>query len=138
MSNENNLLPLGELPNDYKIEDEVLYLDKEKKEVIKKEDLPKLSIYDKMVLAAETMGIKLKKPKKSCKHCYERGYVSILENGQPVPCSCVFDKKDLNARIPIINHATKRRVQLQIRKDLKKQKLQDWINKDLKEIKVDE
>lgn len=131
MQENENLLPLDEDSSGYKIDDQVLFVDKEKKEVLNPEELKNLPPFEKMVLAASVMGIKLKKPKEDCTKpgCLGRGYVGFLKDGQPVPCSCVFEKESLENNPPVINHKTKRNVRLEIRRRLKKQKRKNWKNR---------
>lgn len=107
--------------NDYELEEKIIYADKDKGEVLDKDDIKKLKPYDVMVAAAKSLGIELNKPKKDCRKCYGRGYTGFSLNGQPVPCSCVFKKEDYND-VPLMNHAGKRRARLEIRRRLKKQK----------------
>lgn len=48
--------------------------------------------------SAKAFNIRLKEPDPSCKKCYGRGWISVNSvTGDPVPCTCIFHKEDLQA-----------------------------------------
>ncbi len=64
----------------------------------------KLSDEDRMALlkriSKEVNKKSFKLPKKSCKHCYGRGFIGYLNGlkNLPVPCRCTFIKPQLGKR----------------------------------------
>ena len=78
----------------------------------------------KIKIASKMMGITIKEPEKDCKKCYGKGYTGtkVLTN-EPVPCLCIFEKKDRNTNFPIkYNREQRRRIEKQQRKLLTKLK----------------
>jgi len=66
--------------------------------VVKKEDMQP---FDIIKTIAKQNGTDIQNPKKSCKHCYGRGYEGIdSETRMPIPCRCLFrgrsDKEKAN------------------------------------------
>lgn len=48
---------------------------------------------------AEQQGITLREPKSSCKKCHGLGYIGRrVEDGFPIPCSCIIVKEKLSER----------------------------------------
>lgn len=72
-----------------------------KEEKVPFNDLPHL---EKIRIVSEQHGVKISKPKKSCNHCYGRGYISVKTLAtsdkeeeaieMPNPCKCIFKKED--------------------------------------------
>lgn len=64
----------------------------------------------KIKTAAKMMNIAIKDPKKDCKKCYGRGYTGTkVATGEPVPCICIFEKKDQLLNFPIKYNRKQRR-----------------------------
>lgn len=63
------------------------FVDLDKQSIIKRGSLSKL---DQIKIAAQESGTTLREPKSSCRDCFGRGYSALRENGEPVPCKCLF------------------------------------------------
>lgn len=76
----------------------------------------------KIKVASKMMGINIKDPEQDCKKCYGKGYVSIkVDTKEPVPCICIFEKKDRQVNFPIkYNREQRRKIEKQQRKLLGK------------------
>ena len=74
--------------------------------------------FERMKIVADNAGIDIKDPKKNCKHCYGRGYVGFVndpkdkddKDKEPVPCHCIFTKKQIEAREPVYSRKQKRQI----------------------------
>jgi len=128
MEENKNLFSYNQEQGQYNLEEKINYIDSENKEVITKEKLEELDPKQALQFIANSIGIKLKNPNKNCKKCYGRGYIGFKSDRQPVPCTCIFNKEDLND-IPVINHRSKRNLRLKLRKTIKKMKKEKWKNR---------
>lgn len=54
----------------------------------------------KIRAAAKQQGVRLQPANQSCKHCHGRGYIGIRhDNGDPIPCKCIFVKEENNVEV---------------------------------------
>ena len=74
----------------------------------KVEDIKNMPPLEQIRVAAQRAGVPINEnPKRSCKHCYERGYVGRNADGSPVVCRCMFppktseQKKDEKKGVPL-------------------------------------
>jgi hypothetical protein len=107
----------------YEVEDKSEFFDTKEGKVLSKEELKNLPEIDIMKSSAQTIGVTLKDPKKDCRKCYGRGFIGKdAKTGQPIACTCVFDKKDLKESGDggYMNHAAKRYMKLNIRRKVRK------------------
>lgn len=54
------------------------------------DQLNKLDPMERLNLIAKAIGIKLNPPNKECQTCGGKGYTSVKENGEVVPCMCIY------------------------------------------------
>ena len=56
-----------------------------------REMLNSMEPLDRIKAACAQAHIILKDPDPNCKKCFGRGYISVKESGEPIPCSCIYD-----------------------------------------------
>lgn len=87
-----------------------------------------LTHYEKIKMASQSHGVTVKEPKKDCKSCYGRGYISTRTVSTPVvgtsglptgeintqilpnPCKCMFKKEDIPKMFVNENKMTKKQL----------------------------
>lgn len=138
MSEKEKKIYQGGMPDQYELpEEESHYIDVEKGEVVKSKDLSPFQIIE---LTAKEMGIKIKKPRHNCKHCYGRGYVGInINTKEPIACRCIYVKEDkdeveLKGQQLYLSRKQKRTIMRKMKKDTKKKKRKEYKNKNKKNL----
>lgn len=74
-------------------------------------DYKDVSPFEVIKKFAEKQNVKLNDPKKSCKHCYGRGYIGRMSNsGAPVPCNCIYpaNVRNLQTNFIVENRSVRR------------------------------
>ena len=54
------------------------------------QELNKLEPYERLKRFANVLGIKINPPNKDCPVCKGNGYTEVKENGEVVPCMCIY------------------------------------------------
>lgn len=60
---------------------------------LNRETLNAMEPLDRIKAVCAQTGIFLKDPDPNCKKCCGRGYVAVKESGEPIPCSCIYDRE---------------------------------------------
>ena len=120
----------------YKLpEAETVYLDSDKNEVVKEDDLTPWLLIKSL---AEKMGTIIREPRSNCKDCYGRGYIGFrpkkvnstkaenvsLLSKEPVPCPCIFTAEQKENDRPLdMNRKQKRLMEKRFKKMKKRGQL---------------
>jgi hypothetical protein len=111
--------------NEYSVDGVDALVDTNSGKILDKEDVKP---FDQIKSIAKTMGYSIKDPNPKCKRCYGRGYIGFnvaFGNRTPVPCDCIYDKKEVddlqnNHGLQNLNRRQKRNLIKNMRKNKKR------------------